>query len=212
MTDKPKRKNLSPEELLQQANLLYRDNEAFVRGKSKVIASTAEMFDNLSDKYGLQLSHEGFPPNKWEVSGCYFISGVILLLFAIFVCDIMFSLLVADFNDGTFMAAVLMACITLPLAVLGMISVLAARKTAKFNEQEFRTEVSDLMKWGHLILGHIETRKQVKGYSIIEYSYVSPETGDIKKGSWRTKKYQSLFAKRGNLILLCLNDDCVIVL
>jgi hypothetical protein len=208
--DKPKRKNLSPDELLQQAKLLHPENEAFVRGESKVLAENTEIYENLFLKTGMPFSSTGELVYKLRIILMNVIAGILLILlgtgFPYFMITSSPDLALPA------LSVIFIVAVCLPLTILGIHGIRRAWITAQFNENEFRTQIVNLTKYGQLILAQVEKQSRSDKYTMIKYRYVSPNTGEQKRETWYAKNPKNLSAIPKNVILLYLNDDCVIVL
>lgn len=209
---KPKRKNLSPEELLQEAYLFYPENEAFVVGKSKNLYPRATILANIrAKKYGFPLSQEDFKTSKTEWQSSFstliFIGGLIVLTTSpVVVID--YNIL---FNDAPIeVKEVLINLIGLPIFVIGLLYLANAVRMLGFKQRKLRRDYAQLVRHGKLLLGEI-TAVNDETHQHIAFDFSPPNTQKIKRGYWFYGKKTRLQAG-DKIIILYVDDKLSIVL
>ena len=219
MTDKPKRKNLSPDELLQQAKLLHPENEAFVRGETKNLYAKPEIYANLYDKKGFPLNPENLRDTKRKKSSdmvATLIPSCLIWFLTFGVTTSFLGTLILNFEPALIPSSFCMIPIIGFFMYLSFGVIRNVINIVKTQESDVQTQLSQCIQYGHLITGNAVDIERNYGIpqrtAIVYYNYVSPNTGKIKKGVWHTLFRNHAIEIDDNIILLYLNDNCVIVL
>ena len=223
MTDKPKRKNLSPDELLQQANLLYRGNEAFVRSKSPKVYPESEIIANLYYQSGFSISSERLQNprrNRFTEFFAIFFMSSVLLSVGLFGFMSFSAKLALEFQWVLLCPAITIMPVFLFMMFLGFAVMVNLWKIAVTSDKVIQKRISSLLQHGKLITGkrtpYGEGRLVISRFNTgknecIDVSYISPKTGKLSRLTWYTTRYTGIQVD-DTVILLYLNDDCVIVL
>jgi hypothetical protein len=226
MSDKSKRKNSSPEELLQQAKLLHPENGAFIRGETKNLPHKAELLANLYSQAGFTISDKNLQATRRNRLQEF---SFILIGFT-FPCScaglIVITSYVHAFVTQYKPSLLLNGLIILPFALLfayiGIGSIGNLWRIATTSEQKIQARIVNSIKNGKFIMG--KATEQGEGRFVIagrsgsysesksfDLSYISPDTGKLHRISWHSLQYRTINID-DDIILLYLNNNCVIVL
>lgn len=224
--EKPKCKNLSPDELLQVADLFYPENEAFVVGKSKVLHPRATIFANIRfRKYGFPMRRQAFRTAKpqWKSS---FVT--LIMIIGLLLC-VGIPVLVLDyrilFSDTQLQIETICYNLAgLPFLFFGFFSLFNIWKMLNFKQKDVRRDYTHLIQYGKLILGSVvavddkpERIVDGKGLPVednpgrITFQFLSPDTGKEIRGYWHFGR-KALFREGDKVIVLYLDDQISIVL
>jgi hypothetical protein len=216
--DKPKRKNLSPEELLQQAKLLHPENEVFVQGKSKILHPKDGIYANLYYQKGFPFKPEHLRSTKRNKlsdmgdSSCF---GCLMWFATVFIVILLPMTFITNYDP-----------LLIPLSfcyipIIGLFIYITAgitwnvKNIATIQESDIQAELSQCIQHGQLIKGYailVSNYPHPAGYAIIDYKYVSPASGKVKQRTWHFLASNHAVKTEDDLILLYLHDNCVIVL
>lgn len=213
--EKSKRKNLSPDELLQKAHLLYPENEAFVRGDSKELHPKGTIFANLrAKKYGFPISSNAFATDyTGKVSGL----GVMLVILGLFLCGATSTFLTDTdiFLRGSNIEARLFGIVCINL--LGISLFLAALyilfkmwKMLTFKQNKLQHDYTYLIQHGTLYLGEVVGYYKRKASTMIRIELCFKTLDDNKHNIyWYIENALSI---NTNVIVLYVDDKLCIVL
>ena len=194
--EKPKRKNLSPDELLQEARLLYPENEAFVRGESKALHPKMTIFANIRHR-------------KYKISANR-IQDIVLGIIAIgiSVSGVIFTAGVAmSFDEIS-----TMIIIGIPVLFFGGLTVFFSYilwKMLTFSERLLEDDYINLVKHGRLIFGEgVSVNQKTRSIGFMIYP---PNADRGKYAYWHLDEEISL-EKGDKVIILHLDNELSIVL
>ena len=211
MTDKRKRKNLSPDELLQQAKLLHPENEAFVRGETKNFYNHTEILANLYHRLGFPTWHDSLQKPQRN----RFLQFVISLILITFVVGLGLFITVGVYqmSDVVLLCRLPIIGIFAYITIGGMMGIRNLWNIATTSKKKMNAHIAKLVKEGRFITGTVVWigRDSSNKRPSVDLSYILPKNGKMRKLSWHSTEYRSV-QKGDNLILLYLNDKSVIVL
>jgi hypothetical protein len=152
--DKPKRKNLSPDELLQQAKLLHPENESFLFGESEKIYPYDEIDINLHAANGIGVRKKGeelVNVSKWT----YTASAVIVTIGTIAIVLRVFYFVIEAFTNADVL--VLKNLFAAGLAAVPLVFVIPFAvimwRAASRKSPDTQQLVSELISNGEIIVG-----------------------------------------------------------
>lgn len=197
---KPKRKNLSPDDLLQEARLLYPENEAFVRGESKELHPKMTIFANIRrGKYN-------FSGNRTQS----IVATLFLLIPSVFIGSIFVRSMVLEHT-----LAMKFVSGFISLLVWGWIISLVHLlwKFFTFNEVRILRDFTNLIQQGELVSG------EVMGLPLrrVEVDFYSLHKGKKIQIFWYDDSlwdsYTSGYFKTGDKVIVLYVDDklCIVL-